>query len=617
MNAAAARLAFLLGLALAAAFGSTIIAFKFDHAAELGQPWLGWLYDPRSAWAWWQAWGHAPPYRTLFQEALGIALVVAVLPVAGLRMVYLYSPLQVGRDPTRRQGMGTVRKLLRSGHIFRNGDGVVLGIDPARGWWRQRTLRDNGDGHVLIMGPSRLGKGAGHVVPTLLNHEGSMLVFDPKHELHRITGACRAELGPVHVVDPTNLHSTRYNPLLELRESPHLIGDCQTVAAVMATSGQGGASVREDPFWDSSAHKLLTAVLAHVVTGDKPTLGEVWRTCLAIAGNRYPAPRDGFVKATLNAHRALDARTRSGVDETLGTHLRFLSDPLIRRMTAASDFRAGDLVTGPNPVTVFLSVPVIEGKRLRPFTRLMLESMIAALTHDLHLTSDNRAKQRPLLALIDEFPHLGRLDVIERQMPIMASYGVRLCLICQDEDQIGNLYGAKQAITANCSTIAYIPGFSAGSLQTVARWGGQHAVAHSSKQLPAGIKGAGSVTQSETRVALLETGEMLERGKDEVLIFTHGVPPTYLRKLRYWKELEFRGLWDVDDGRATAAPTPLPPEHSETDDEQSANDPVDNSGQGEQLSDDDREVIAGLEGLVGDLSPAALAALRQRLSAAG
>lgn len=34
----------------------------------------------------------------------------------------------------------------------------------------------------------------------------------------------------------------------------------------------------------------------------------------------------------------------------------------------------------------------------------------------------------------------------------------------------------------------------------------------------------------------------------------------------------------------------------------------------EHLSDEDREIVAGLEGLVSDMSPAALAALRARLS---
>ena len=133
-----------------------------------------------------------------------------------------------------------------------------------------RCLRDHGDGHVLIMGPARSGKGTGHVIPTLLGHAGAMLVFDPKHELAAITGRRRAAFGPVHVFDPTAAHSARFNPLLELRRDGHLIGDCQMAAHMLTHLGHGG---RDDPFWDDAAAALLTAVLLHVCTSRRAQPG--------------------------------------------------------------------------------------------------------------------------------------------------------------------------------------------------------------------------------------------------------------------------------------------------------------------------------------------------------
>ena len=48
-----------------------------------------------------------------------------------------------------------VRVLLRSGYIRGRGDGAVLG------WLGHTVLRDHGDGHVLILGLARSGKGPG------------------------------------------------------------------------------------------------------------------------------------------------------------------------------------------------------------------------------------------------------------------------------------------------------------------------------------------------------------------------------------------------------------------------------------------------------------------------
>jgi type IV secretion system protein VirD4 len=245
-------------------------------------------------------------------------------------------------------------------------------------------------------------------------------------------------------------------------------------------------------------------------------------------------------------------------------------------------------------VTVYLAPPVSDGQRLRPLLRLMLEGIVSALTTSQSHTADGRPKQRPVLALIDEFPQLGRMSAVEFKMPVAAGYGVRFCLVCQDEEQIGSLYGSKQSITANCSTIAYYPGFSGGSLQTVARWGGTHAIAHSSKQLAASLRGSSSRSQSEAERPLLDPGEMLKRSKKEVLVFVHGVAPTYLRKGRgYWREGEFRGRWDVQGTGNRTGPQITPVQLPEP--EQMQNEPVD------KLEPDEQSMLDSIEQLLKDV----------------
>ena len=48
--------------------------------------------------------------------------------------------------------------------------------------------------------------------------------------------------------------------------------------------------------------------------------------------------------------------------------------------------------------------------------------------------------------------------------------------------------------------------------------------------------------------------------RDEVLVFTHGCRPTWLRKVRYWQEHEYRNGYDAHSPRAwTPDPEPPPP----------------------------------------------------------
>lgn len=70
---------------------------------------------------------------------------------------------------------------------------------------------------MLGFAPTRMGKGVGWVVPSLLTWPASTIVHDIKGENWTLTAGFRARLGPVLLFDPTNPASSAYNPLLEVR----------------------------------------------------------------------------------------------------------------------------------------------------------------------------------------------------------------------------------------------------------------------------------------------------------------------------------------------------------------------------------------------------------------
>lgn len=533
------RAALAVGLVLAALSASSLVAWRFGFDPALGRPMLWHLYHPLAVIAWARAWGLTAPYRSEFVAGLSLAVLPMLLPIAALRLRELYGPMQTPRRDEN-EGLGRATDLVKRGHVRRRPPGVVIGRD------HRGLLRDHGDAHVLILGATRSGKGRGHVVPTLLSHPGSILAFDPKGELAAITSRRRAELGPVHVIDPTDKHSAACNPLLELHTGAAIHGDCRMAAKLL----MAGGDPTHDRFWEDAAGNVAFALLVHARRSDEPTLAHLWRLAADLDAGRYPACDDPFAAPVLEGLRKLDHRVRSSVLTTLATRLAFLGDPVLQHVTGISNLRAADLQAGPQPVTVFLSVPVAHGARLRPLTRLLLQSLLNPLLHAQTHLEDGTPKERPLLALLDEFPQLGRLDFIEQGLAVCAGYGIRAALVCQDEDQIRSIYGAHQSITANCGTICVIPGFSHESLDTVTRWGGERTQVTASKQRQVGALRAPNVGEMETRIGVLNPRELIRRGRDEVLVFTSGCAPTWLTKVRYDQEQEFRGMFDEPDPMA-------------------------------------------------------------------
>lgn len=536
---AALRWSLLAGTAAAALSASSLVAWHFSFAPQLGRPLVWHLYDPsavvRWAWRWW----HDPVWRGEFLSALVDPAIVALAPLGVVRLLDLKGWLPGGARQSD-AGLGTARALARTGRVAAGGDGIVLGLDD-----RGRVQRQVADDHVLGEGPPGSGKTACVAVPTLLTWRGSTLVYDPKGEMAKVTGRFRSVLGPTFIIDPTAADPTAtacYNPLLEIRDGPHLVADCQAVALVLAGSvGESAA----DQFWARAAAQILTALLITVRTSPAPTVAHLWSLVEGLGQARYPGCPHPSAAAAVAAHAQSDRKLRDSIDRTMAVNLAVLGDPLLHRVGDRSDFRAADLQAAERPVSVFLTVRPSHAERLRPYTRLVVQSLGSALLEEPRRTADGRAKRHDLLLLLDEFPQLGRLDLVERALPVCRGYGVRALLLCQDRAQVRSAYGKDESISRNCGTRVAIPGPSEETLAGLRDLAGHHRVTRITRQ---GAAGLGAATRTDVLEPVLTNAELLERARDEVLVTTSGCRPTYLRKAYYFATRAFAGLWDDPEG---------------------------------------------------------------------
>src|SRR6266498_2928466 len=138
--------------------------------------------------------------------------------------------------------------------------GAVLGV-----WPGGRIMRFDGPEHTLIAGPSRSGKTAGVVIPSLLSNTNSVVVYDPKRELWDITGQWRSTVSDAFYLDFTDEQSACFNPLDVIRVgSAHEISDTQNIVSVLVDPGGSKGDLE---YWDKDASQLLFGLILFVLHG--------------------------------------------------------------------------------------------------------------------------------------------------------------------------------------------------------------------------------------------------------------------------------------------------------------------------------------------------------------
>jgi hypothetical protein len=131
------------------------------------------------------------------------------------------------------------------------------------------------------------------------------------------------------------------------------------------------------------------------------------------------------------------------------TLLGLYRDPIVARMTSASDWRIADLLGAERPVSLYLVVPPSDISRTRPLVRLILNQIGRRLA-ERYDAQHAEAGTRQLLFMLDEFPALGRLDFFESALAYLAAYRVRAFLVAQSLHQIDKAYGHNHSILDNC-----------------------------------------------------------------------------------------------------------------------------------------------------------------------
>jgi type IV secretion system protein VirD4 len=440
------------------------------------------------------------------------------------------------------------------------GEGLIVGRAP-RGW----LMRYSAPAHLLTIAPTRSGKGVGAVIPNLLSADRSVLCVDPKGENTAISYRARTGFGPVYVLDPfgaSGRPSAGFNPLAHLASHSPDVGE---EAALIAD-----ALVHDPPeqvgeaHWNEEAKALLAGFILHAAASPYPTqqnLAHV-RELLTSPPQRLEQElramqasdaAGGLVARAANRYLGKADREAAGVLSAAQRHTHFLDSPRMAALLSRSDFGFEALRSA--HATVFLVLPPDRLATHARWLRLMIAHAIGAL-------AKRRAHpdQPPILFLLDEFAALGRLEPVERAFGLMAGYGLQLWPILQDLHQLRGAYGqAAGTFLANAGVVQVFNVADIDTASWVSRTLGATTQAYytsgSTVTHPPGQWRATTGTTSTlnlTKRDLLTPDEVMRLDRDTLLLLRPGEAPLWARKLRYFADPEFRGMFDP----AAQAPAP-------------------------------------------------------------
>lgn len=157
---------------------------------------------------------------------------------------------------------------------FDANSGIVVGSNPDD----NQAVIQQGREHVLLMGPTRCGKGINTICPTCFSWYESIFVFDPKGETWGTTSSFRKNTLHQKVLKFQPLsyddNVAHWNPLAEVRyQTPNEYKDVNFIIQTLI------GKESDDPLWNKAVCSTIEAAVLHLFYSDPgpelPSLGKL------------------------------------------------------------------------------------------------------------------------------------------------------------------------------------------------------------------------------------------------------------------------------------------------------------------------------------------------------
>ncbi|HMS82671.1 MAG TPA: type IV secretory system conjugative DNA transfer family protein [Nitrospira sp.] len=493
----------------------------------------------------WRAYGEDPIQR----KRLQLSATVGGFVWFGLPVLMGLS-LQQRRKPLHGEARFASNSEIQQAGLYGE-RGVIIGKVG------KRYLIYGGQEFVLLAAPTRSGKGVSIVLPNLLHYDDSVVVLDIKLENFSYTSKFRQAHGhQVYLFNPfsTDGHTHRWNPLDAVDRNPHRrVGEILAIAQVLYPTEHV-----KDAFWNESARNLfLGLTLSIMETPSLPcSLGEVLRQAsgkgqpikdylqsLITTRAKNDTPLSDDCTAALHRFCATSENTMAGILATLTAPLTIFSNPIVDGATSATDFDLKQVRA--QRMSIYVGIPANRLSDAALLVNLFFSQLIHYNTIDLPATNPRLKHQ--CLVILDEFPAIGRVNMLAKAVGFMAGYNLRLLPIIQSLSQLESVYGEKDArtfVTNHACQILFAPREQRDAQHYSQMLGTYTAEAIStgtSRPLAWGHskQASSSSTRSEQARPLLLPQEVKELGDQRAIINLMHTKPILCDKARFYAEPVF------------------------------------------------------------------------------
>lgn len=327
--------------------------------------------------------------------------------------------------------------------------------------------------NTLVIGGSGAGKTRFFCKPNLMQCcRNSYFVLDPKGEIVRDVGELLSQKEyEVRVLDLISMEKSHcYNPFVYLQSD----NDIQRLVTNLfkATTPKGSQS--NDPFWDTSASMLLSALVYYLhyeAPEDEQNFAMVMEMLRAGAieneEDSRPTPLD-YLFADLEMDRpdhialkyyrsyhAGSAKTLKSIQITLAARLEKFNLESLAALTCTDELDLASM--GEKKVALFAIIPDNDSS-----FNFLVSILYTQLFQQLFFSSDHihgGALPIPVHFLMDEFANVSLPDDFDKILSVMRSRGVSVSIILQNLAQLKALFEKQwESIVGNCDEFLYLGG---------------------------------------------------------------------------------------------------------------------------------------------------------------
>ncbi|MBC58897.1 MAG: type VI secretion protein [Confluentimicrobium sp.] len=542
--------ALLFGVICGAVIGTIVAAFYLTLALKTGFA----NFDMLTLWKASAATraGHAQAFKVGF-GAVGFGAI-------GLGALALAWTWKKERDDYGSAHWQTKAELKKNDMLLAPGKGFVcgkLGAPSSKAEFISSTTIP----HVMMVAPTRAGKGVGFVIPNLLSFAGSVVVLDVKGENFEKTARLRALNGDeVYRFSPFDWANAthRYNPLARIAKAP-TFAQRFTEVSILADLFLDKDNKTLDTFSEAGKSIFVAACLLAIQRGT-PNLGEVNKI---VAGGEYKnaqyktyadeAEEDILRELWTNAASASSRLLTSNIQALMTAGLKQWDNPAVRSATEASDF---DFSTfRKTPQSLYIAVSEDHIATLAPLLRLMFADLIASI----RLNEPGPDEPWPVMMMIDEFQQMGAMPYLERAIHSLASYGGRVAMIAQSLASLDRIYGpeGRESLENGAGLKLYITPRDQRTVKEVSA-----AVGSTTREAVTrmygrnkGFLGATSTSARLEERPLLSETEARLMDPDEVIILASPQHPIKASRIKYYDDPFFKDMLARQEGK----PFPYPP----------------------------------------------------------